>query len=355
MTKIIDETREYLIEHYMPRAEAIAKEYLNLGLEEEDLIASAYEGLVLASDKYTKTRSTNLNGKIDNNIRRTIEKNILTFYGIKVNPYQKEHIAAPIEKKIIRLLLAKRDKEKSAEDLQNLSSTLSSSLEEANEMMRTITPHSNIEMRDLESIQNELLDLESDYLEKEQLAEFLYYLELLVPKERFDIWKMRYMDCLLLDQIAAIYNTTKQNIYRKLKQVEPIANRLKELILKGDYEEIKIMQFSKFKSHKLAEIAKKTDNKYAITCLTRRYLSITRRFAKKLFKDKLSAEELEALSYESTELLIKEYLEVKDYDFISEIPIHKYVLTHIRCFLIDTYRQIKIFRITPNETTVEKK
>lgn len=46
------EARDKIIEYYMPRAEEIAVSFYGLGLEKEDVISSAYEGLVKAIDKY---------------------------------------------------------------------------------------------------------------------------------------------------------------------------------------------------------------------------------------------------------------------------------------------------------------
>lgn len=66
--------REKLIRHYMRTAERIAENYYGLGVDDEDILQSAYEGLILGVDKCPKGKNYNkvIQQTIFNSIRNAI-------------------------------------------------------------------------------------------------------------------------------------------------------------------------------------------------------------------------------------------------------------------------------------------
>ena len=76
------EAREKLINYYIPYAKRIAKEYYGLGVEDEDVLMAAYEGLIIAMNKIEEHHYSNLtaliNTQIELSIKREIVRNIST-------------------------------------------------------------------------------------------------------------------------------------------------------------------------------------------------------------------------------------------------------------------------------------
>lgn len=91
------EARDKIIYYYMEKARLIASKYFNLGLERDDVISYAYEGLVL------EITTSKTNSHIQEKIENYIEKAILTSYGVLG---ENEHIS---NKKFMKILKAKRD------------------------------------------------------------------------------------------------------------------------------------------------------------------------------------------------------------------------------------------------------
>ena len=76
------DARDKLIDFFKKNALDISREYYNLGVSEEDIIQSSYEGIILGVDKSRDIKSSNISSNVIYYIRRTIEVNILAYYGI---------------------------------------------------------------------------------------------------------------------------------------------------------------------------------------------------------------------------------------------------------------------------------
>lgn len=72
------EARERLILHYMKLAERIAEVYKGLGVDDEDVLQLAYEGLILGIDECIKRKRQNYNTLIDNYINSSIRRGIVS-------------------------------------------------------------------------------------------------------------------------------------------------------------------------------------------------------------------------------------------------------------------------------------
>lgn len=75
------ETREQLIKRYMPLAERIAKRYFDLGIEDEDLLMSAYEGLIIALDSLKDNTPSNFLDYLEHKINTFIKKELMNILG----------------------------------------------------------------------------------------------------------------------------------------------------------------------------------------------------------------------------------------------------------------------------------
>lgn len=78
------EARNIIIERYMPKAKEIASEFYGLGLDDEEVLACAYEGLILIVDKFKDLNHSELFTVITNltlTLRRYLIKCIMTEYG----------------------------------------------------------------------------------------------------------------------------------------------------------------------------------------------------------------------------------------------------------------------------------
>ncbi len=71
------EAREKLIDYYIPYAKRIAKEYYGLGVEDEDVLMAAYEGLIIAMNKIEEHHYSNLTALINTHIELSIKREIV--------------------------------------------------------------------------------------------------------------------------------------------------------------------------------------------------------------------------------------------------------------------------------------
>lgn len=137
------EIRNVLIEKFMPTAEKISSEYFKLGVEKEDIISSAYEGLTIGIERLEKNSHNNYMSVIRRYIERTIEKLILEHYEIK------QYIC---KKDIIKVLKAKRELNKTTHrfiTIEEISEKAQVSLERTKEILELISRTRNKDFKNL--------------------------------------------------------------------------------------------------------------------------------------------------------------------------------------------------------------
>lgn len=348
---ITDYSKEELVYHYMPRANELARRYFGLGLEDEDVIASAYEGLVLGVDKYIHSKAKNRPLVIDRNIMRTIEKNILVFYGFDVGPYNKENFECGFSK-IIELLKLRRDLKIDEKELNSLYRKEGTD----QETIGKLSSKGQIEREEIRSHQNALLDVEADYIAKEQLEELLNYLKFAFPNE-YKIWLLRTAEQLSLLEIAAITKTSKQYIFEILGKENVFLKRLANAMENDNYDEVEDILSKKIKPLDLLNIHISTNNEFALRCLCRRYSKIAERIANEMFASVLSREERKTISFETTLLVIKDYLELYKKNPNKTQKLYRYLENYIKDPLkkacIDRCR-IKKFGLKPINSDITK-
>lgn len=77
------EMRNSLIEHFMPLAERIASKYYCLGVDDEDILMSAYEGLIKALDSFKEKMPGNYLDYLEHKIETSIKQEYITNIGLK--------------------------------------------------------------------------------------------------------------------------------------------------------------------------------------------------------------------------------------------------------------------------------
>lgn len=221
--------RDKLIEHFMPMSEQIASEYFNLGIEKEDIISSAYEGLIIGIEKLKKINHNNYIYVIRRYIEQTIENSIISKYSLNDYTYLKG--------KIIKVLKAKRDLIKKYHRYP----TVNEIKEEAN-----ITLEETIKILNLLKI-NKYIDLKNMTLtEEKEVINSVLDLEYALIKEYIILNFQEIINKLNLTErekeLLGLYLAPKElAAYRILKISRPRVKEIKNSIIKKIRQNANIM------------------------------------------------------------------------------------------------------------------
>lgn len=201
------EARDELIDFFMVNASQISKRYYNLGLSEEDILQSAYEGVIVGINKSRDVKCKNVSVEVMYYIKRTIELNILANYGIYL-----EKTGVFIISEIIEVLKAKRDIK--SDNVVNISNYLGKNVNRVQEILNFISCK---DYNYLEKNYN-FLGLEDSYLRKEMFQEINNLLKENLSDNQMKVFYLRCYLGLSLRKAAKIMNIT----YQRCKQIEDI-------------------------------------------------------------------------------------------------------------------------------------
>lgn len=196
------DARDKLIDFFKKNALDISREYYNLGVSEEDIIQSSYEGVILGVDKSRDIKSSNISSNVIYYIRRTIEVNILAYYGIYI-----EYTNTSIIKKVIDVLKARRDLK--SDDVEKISEYLGKNVNYVKDILDFLYGKDYV-------VFNQYGNLEDYYLDKERLEEVSVLLKERLDEKQLKILYFRLGLGLSLRDIASRVNLT----FQRCQQIE---------------------------------------------------------------------------------------------------------------------------------------
>ncbi len=112
-----ESARNRLIEGYMPNAEKIAEKYFGLGMDDEDVLQAAYEGLILGVDDFRNNQYNNNYQHIIKRIRRQVKEAIAEFVFASSNGFDRRKLINFLNVK--KTLALELGREPSIEELAN--------------------------------------------------------------------------------------------------------------------------------------------------------------------------------------------------------------------------------------------
>jgi len=98
--------RDMIINYYMKKAYKIACEYFHLGLDDEDVVLAAYEGLVVEVSRLKGKDYSNPSKSLDDKIEGYVRNAIINFYGFND---EKGATSQMLKSSLMKVLIAKRD------------------------------------------------------------------------------------------------------------------------------------------------------------------------------------------------------------------------------------------------------
>lgn len=164
------EERDKIIKRYMPLAEKIAEKYYDLEVENEDILMSAYEGLIKALETYQEKKNSNLISYLERKIENNVKKEIINLLGFKTiirdQAYEEINILTEI-----KILTKKLGRKPTFQEIVNnrKDKSIAKFIFKLESMMENLDA-SFLMYEKLDTVQNGVLDVENLLAHKELIA-----------------------------------------------------------------------------------------------------------------------------------------------------------------------------------------